>query len=112
VVAIERWLKYRPVARGPSRNSGSELIDYTGRLVPEHHRINALSISDRALGKIVQVGSAHSHRFYAHSNLAGTRFRTRPINEFEPVRPDQLSYAHSASLFFEKIIKGSARVAG
>jgi hypothetical protein len=59
----------------------------------------------------VHVGSAHTYSFDADANFAGTGFRTRPVNEFKPVRPDQLSYTHSAPLFLEKIIEGSARVA-
>src|SRR5258707_11888961 len=84
VIAVDGGLQNRTIARGPARHSGTSPYYNSGRLMSQHHRIEARCIPDSAFGEVMQIGSADSNGFDGDLNLARARIRdSRNIFELE-----------------------------
>ena len=81
------------VAGLPAGYSRPGLDDDAGRLVAEHHRVNARRIADSAFGVSVHIGAADADRLDAHLNFACPGRRDRAIHELKLTLSDQLGDA-------------------
>src|SRR5258708_27620259 len=82
MIAVDGGFQNRPITRGPARHSMSGLYYDSGRLMSQHHRVEARCIADSAFGEIMQIGSADANGLDGDLNLARARVRYR-CNIFE-----------------------------
>src|SRR5205823_4441980 len=93
VIAVDGGFEGSRVAGLPAGYSRPGLDDDAGRLVAEHHRVNARRIADSAFGIGVHVGAADADRLDAHLNFACPGRRDRATHELKLTLSDQLGDA-------------------
>src|SRR6266702_716194 len=94
VIAVERRLASHRIPGPPSGDARSRFHNHSGRLVSQHHGIDAAATADPALGVGVHVGAAYAHRLHADLHFALTWLGLSGRNQPEAPESDQFGDAH------------------
>src|SRR5258708_17209886 len=94
VITIERRLAGRRIPGPPSGYTRSRFHNHSGRLVSQHHGIDAAAAADPALGVGVHVGAAYAHGLDADLHFARTGLGLSGLGQPEAPEPDQFGDAH------------------
>src|SRR5260370_15171660 len=94
VIAVAGRLGGHRIPGPPSGYTRSRFHNHSGRLVSQHHGINAAAAADPALGVGVHVGAAYAHSLDADLDFARTGLGLSGLSQPEAPEPDQFGDAH------------------
>ncbi len=93
MVAVDGGLERRAVARRPAGDAWSRLMNHAGRLVPQHHWVDAGRVAHPAFRIGMHVGTADAHRIDADLHFAGAGIGQRALHQAELPQAAQLGNA-------------------